>query len=231
MKLTRALLMIEKALRWVCRKDPDHFLRKVSGVIHVGANSGQERDLYACHKLHVVWIEPIPEVFEALSTNIENYPNQIAFQRLLTDQDGAEHVFHIANNGGASSSILELKLHKDIWPGVDYEKSVKLRSTTLDSLIEKEQIDIGKYDALIMDTQGSELLVLKGAVSALRAFRFVKTEVPDFESYVGCCQLKDIDSYLRLNGFREISRHKFAEHKTGGSYFDVIYERDKRSGE
>ena len=34
----------------------DVFLKSVSGVIHVGANTGQERDLYAKYHLDVVWI-------------------------------------------------------------------------------------------------------------------------------------------------------------------------------
>ena len=30
------------------------YLRKVPGIIHIGANTGQERDLYAAFGLHVV---------------------------------------------------------------------------------------------------------------------------------------------------------------------------------
>jgi hypothetical protein len=35
------------------------FLRDVTGVIHVGANTGQERFLYRLFGLNVIWIEPI----------------------------------------------------------------------------------------------------------------------------------------------------------------------------
>ena len=38
----------------------DAYLKRVTGVIHVGANAGQERELYASFHLDVVWIEPIP---------------------------------------------------------------------------------------------------------------------------------------------------------------------------
>jgi FkbM family methyltransferase len=194
-------------------------------VIHVGANAGQERDLYKNYGLRVIWIEPIPEVFRTLVANIQGYADQTAFQYLVTDQDDAEYAFHISNNAGASSSILELKLHKDIWPLVAYDRTITLPSTTLPSLLKREHINASDYDALIMDTQGSELLVLKGAVSILHAFRFIKTEVPDFESYVGCCQLKDIDAFLKQHGFQEISRRKFAERAEGGSYYDITYKR------
>src|SRR5215472_4628952 len=51
-----------RRIRSMLKRNPDSFLRGVSGVIHVGANTGQERELYEKFGLHVVWIEPIPEV-------------------------------------------------------------------------------------------------------------------------------------------------------------------------
>lgn len=206
-------------------RDPNRILRRASGVIHVGANSGQHREIYEKYALRVIWIEPIPEVFQRLKANLQAYPRQSAFQYLITDQDDAEYAFHVSNNAGKSSSILELKLHKDIWPEVAYDRTITLRSTTLATLLERERINATDYDALIMDTQGSELLVLKGAAPVLHAFRFIKTEVSDFESYAGCCQLKDIDSFVKQHGFKEISRQKFAQHAKGGSYYDVVYEK------
>ena len=210
----------------VLKRDPDRFLQKVSGVIHVGANAGQERELYAKFGLRVIWIEPIPEVFEKLKVNVANFPQQRALRCLVTDQDNVAYPFHICNNDGHSSSILDLNLHKDIWPQVFYQKTITLRSKTLPSLLEEEHIDCAEYDSLIMDTQGSELLVLKGAVSILRNFTYIKTEVPDFESYIGCCQLVDIDSFLSRRGYREFSRYKFAEHPNGGGYYEVVYKRE-----
>jgi FkbM family methyltransferase len=224
-------IMIEKIkgiLRRIISKlkrDPNRFLRKVSGVIHVGANTGQERGLYAKYGLRVVWIEPIPDVFERLKENLKDYPAQRALKCLVTDQDGIEYQFHIANNDGASSSILGLKLHKDIWPHVDYERTIRLRSKTLPSLLEEEHVDYSEYDSLIMDTQGSELLVLKGAVSILENFTYIKTEVPDFESYEDCCQLGDIARFLAHHGYKEFSRHIFADCPNRGNYYDIVYER------
>lgn len=202
------------------------FLEAVSGVIHVGANIGQERDLYARYNLTVVWIEPIPEVFKVLERNLERHEKQKAYNYLITDRDDQEYAFNIANNYGASSSILDLELHKDIWPEVQYVGTIRMKGITLASFAKKENIDLTCYDALVMDTQGSELLVLKGAGDLLRNFSFIKTEVPDFESYRGCCQIDDIEDYLKHFGFRERSRHLFATRIGGGAYYDVIYEKD-----
>jgi FkbM family methyltransferase len=224
--ITPKINAILHQVRSMIKRDPDRFLCKVSGVIHVGANTGQERELYAKFGLRVLWIEPIPEVFEKLKVNVANFPQQHVLKCLVTDQDNVVYPFHIANNEGHSSSILNLNLHKDIWPQVAYEKTITLQSKTLPSLLEEEHIDYSEYDSLIMDTQGSELLVLKGAVSILKNFTYIKTEVPDFESYTGCCQLADIASFLARQGYREFSRQKNAERPNVGSYYDIVYKRE-----
>ena len=100
-------------------KDANSFLNSVSGVIHVGANSGQERDEYNLYSLNVIWIEPIPKVFNKLKKNIKKYSKQKAYKYLLTNIDNQDINFKIANNAGQSSSILELNQHKDIWPNVE----------------------------------------------------------------------------------------------------------------
>lgn len=205
--------------------DTDNFLRDVSGVIHVGANYGQEREQYNNFGLEVIWVEPIPEVFYGLKRNIRRFSNQRALNALVTDVDGKEYQFHISNNNGASSSILEFKQHKDIWPHVNYTNSISLNSITLATLLKNERINPYNYQALIMDTQGSELLVLQGSISLLDSFEYIKTEVPNFESYEGCCQLIDINIFMKKHGYIELSRNKVASREAGGDYFDIVYRR------
>jgi len=214
-----------RRIRRLFAPDPNRFLRSARGVVHVGANVGQERALYAKYGLDVLWAEPIPEVFAELERNIEPFPKQRAVAALVTDRDGGEYEFHVANNRGESSSILDLKEHKDVWPKVQFTTTIKLRSTTLPALFAREGVEPSTYDALVMDTQGSELLVLKGAESLLPGFAFVKTEVPDFEAYAGCVQLEELVRFLGERGFRELSRNRFASRPGGGSYYDVVFER------
>jgi FkbM family methyltransferase len=223
--IVRKIKTLARSLVRVLSKNQDKFLKEVSGVVHVGANLGQERELYSKHGLSVVWIEPIPEIFNQLQANLQGYKKQVAYQAHVTDVDDKEYEFHVANNSGASSSILELKEHKDIWPEVNYTKTISLRSITLSSLFEKEKVDGSKYQALIMDTQGSELLVLRGTLPILNKFKFIKVEVPDFESYEGCCQLSDINKFMIEQGYKEFSRNKFASRAEGGNYFDVVYKK------
>jgi FkbM family methyltransferase len=212
-----------RRLRRLFAPDPNRFLRSARGVIHVGANVGQERELYRRHGLEVLWIEPIPDVFARLSANIAAFPQQRALQRLVTDRDEAAYEFNVANNDGESSSILALKEHRDVWPKVQFTRTITLSSTTLATLLARERIDLARYDALVMDTQGSELLVLRGAEPVLAHFKFIKTEVPDFEAYEGCAQLADIDRFLRDRGYEELARNRFASRPGGGHYYDVVY--------
>jgi FkbM family methyltransferase len=213
--------------RRIFRKSPDAFLRKISGVIHVGANTGQERIEYAQHGLNVIWIEPIPEVFEELQKNLEAFPLQRAYRYLITDRDGQDYTFNIANNNGESSSILDLNLHREIWPEVKYDRTITLKSVTLREFLRKESVDVHKYDALVLDTQGSELLVLQGAAPLLRQFTYITTEAADFEAYTGCCQVHQLEEFLRQYGFRESARTPFASRQSGGVYFDITYYRVK----
>jgi FkbM family methyltransferase len=218
-----------KGFMLLARK-PDRYLQHANGVLHIGANTGQERELYDLFDLPVMWIEPIAEVFQTLQANIVDYPQQRAVQALVTDQDDKEYEFHIASNAGQSSSIFDLKHHSDIWPEVTMEKSVKLNSRRLDTLLAEQSVDMSTFDTLVMDTQGSELLVLQGAGDVLNDIRFIKTEAADFAAYDGCCLLNDLSAFLETRGFVETNRLQIAVRAEGGSYFDVLYRNAGWSG-
>jgi FkbM family methyltransferase len=225
--LPRAVLY--KAKCQIPSLNPHYYLRRISGLIHVGANAGQERRLYAKYNLNVLWVEANPEAFEKLQQNIKPYPSQIAVNRLITERDDADHVFHIANNDGESSSILALHDHKKIWPGVKFDRDIRLKSITLDSLIKKLRKRVVEYQALVIDTQGAELLVLKGATGILRGLEYVRVEAPDFEAYSGCAKVDDVVEFLRKFQFRIIRKDKFPQPVDDcGQYYDLLFRRTDR---
>src|SRR5579864_676113 len=145
------------------------YLGKVRGVIHVGANIGQEREIYAAYGLRVAWIEPIPEVFRKLVSNIALFPQQRAYNYLVTGTDSQEHTFYIADNEGASSSVLKFSQHTKMWPDIRYAAAIKMQGARLASIVDKEKIDVNEFDALVLDTQGSELNILSGSREILRS--------------------------------------------------------------
>jgi len=201
------------------------FLKDAHGVIHVGANTGQERDIYEKFGILVIWIEPLNGIFEALTKNIAPYQRQIAYQALITHVDGEVYSFGVSNNEAQSSSIFPFADHKQIWPDVDYIGFTEQTSTTLKTLIEEEQIPMSVFDALVMDVQGAELLVLKGAGEHLQRFKWIRAECADFELYQGCCQLKDLDEYLIPRGFERVELWTGRRKEGVGACYEALYRR------
>lgn len=196
---------------------------KVNGIIHVGASEGQERDLYNNYSLNVLWIEPIPQIYQKLQNNIQNYSKQIGLNYLVTDKDDQEYDFYISNNNGESSSILELNLHKKTWPGVKYIDKIRLKSKTLPTIIKENNIDLDNYEAMILDTQGSELLILKSSVEILHKMKYVSLEVADFDSYKDCCKLNEVDEFFNNIGFKRIDLKKWS----WGKEYQFLWQEDK----
>jgi hypothetical protein len=77
----------------------------------------------------------------------------------------------------------------------------------------------------VLDTQGSELLILKGAEHTLGFIDVITTEVADFESYKDCARLEQIAGFLSSHGFREYCREELDRHPTGRWYYEITYVR------
>ena len=219
--------IVPKPIRkWLARlrgREDGWHLQNLRGVIHVGANTGQERDIYAAHNLNVLWIEPIPSVFEELMANIAPYQHQKAVRALVSDKTGEKTTLHIASNNGGSSSILPFKEHQDIWPDITYIDSICIESEILPDVLARAGHRIDSYDGLILDTQGSELMILRGAEHFLEKFRIIEIEVADFEPYKGCCTVNEVSTFMRDHGFLEAHRMVVARRKGGGRYYEIIY--------
>lgn len=201
------------------------FLEHANGVIHVGASIGQERELYEDLDLPVVWIEPIPFVYEILCEKLAGCEKQTALPYLITDVDRKQYRFGISNNCCQSSSIYDLKGHKKLWADIGFIAAVDLESRSLASVIEQHGLDLGIYDALVCDVQGAELLVLKGAGDYLERFKWIMTEAADFEAYHDGCQLADIDGYLLPRGFERERIVELISKDAVGTYWDVVYRK------
>jgi len=223
--LVCALRLRSALYRNYAEKPELRFLSNIEGVIHVGASIGQERALYDAFGLRVLWIEPIPSVFAELVKNIAPFPKQRALNNLITADDGKEYELHISNNAGESSSLLQLSRHEEMWPEVTYTGSIKLRGLTLGTALKQAGFSPEQFDALVLDTQGTELRILQGARDLLPLFEYVKVEVPDFESYEGCCQIEQLSRFMTTNGFHEEIRDAFSQRDGVGTYFDIVYQR------
>ncbi|MEY3227286.1 MAG: hypothetical protein RLZZ536_1905 [Planctomycetota bacterium] len=206
----------------------DHELRFVersSGVVHVGAHTGEEAWIYNAFRVPVIWVEANPELIPVLSNEIQKFSGQHALQALLTERDGEEVEFRITNNGGASSSVLQLGEHSKMYPDVNETSTVRLKSTTLERVLEKFD-GHGRFDALVLDVQGAELLVLKGAGPRITQFKFIFAECSDFEIYKDCCTVESLSAWLKDFGYSELKRYVHHTAHGVGTVFDILFVRD-----
>jgi FkbM family methyltransferase len=223
----KAIVPIRQITRYVQSRMADRtsHLRFCKGIIHVGANAGQERAHYARLGLNVLWVEPIPHVFAALESNLRGYPKQQALEALVTDQDGINVELQISSNGGKSSSILALAEHKEVWPDIDFKSALSLFGVTLPSLIKRNNIDASKYDALLLDTQGAELLILRGASAMLSQFKYIQAEAANFEAYENCPRVPDIVAFVEGHGFKVDPASMAGWDGDKRGHWDLVFER------
>jgi len=81
----------------------------------------------------------------------------------------------------------------------DVINCLRLRTDTLDRQLRMHGVT--EVDFIKLDTQGSELIILQGAVDSLQTALGLEIEVEFAPLYIGQPLFSDIDSYLRCRGF------------------------------
>ena len=131
--------------------------------------------------------------------------------------------FNISDNGGNSSSIFKFKQHKKIYPDVKYSKKIILTGQTLKRIIVKKKIHLNYFKALVLDVQGSELMVLKGAENLVNKFHYIKLEVSEFNLYQENPLYSEISGYLSKFGFKEEKKIAIGTNSKGQKIYDVLF--------
>lgn len=180
-----------------------NLLNKIKkGVIHVGGNIGQAAESYG--NLNVLWIEPIPNVFNRLQDNIKPYPSQKALNYLISDTDNTEYNFNVSNQS-ARSSFLSFTNHHFNDSKFEHTETLTLRSTRMDTLIKKHGINLNDYDVLVTDCQGADYFALNSFGELINHFSYIKSEVMISEIYKGLVNEEYINEFLKSKGFDLIS--------------------------
>jgi FkbM family methyltransferase len=164
------------------------------GVLHIGGNIGEEFPVYM--ELGVkkqIWIEPNPDIYKKLVSNISSNPEATAYNVCIGDING-DVVLHESNNAGQSSSILELGTHKVVHPDVFYTRDIPCKIWRIDSLFPNGELN--DFDFLNIDIQGAELFALRGMGGLLNQFKWVYLEVNKAHLYVGCPLIEELDEFL-----------------------------------
>lgn len=195
-----------------------------NGVIHVGASTGQEAQDYVDNGVKkMIWIEADESLMDKLSAHLSTISDtSVVINACVSDVDGNEVFFKIANNEGQSSSILNFEYHKVAHKEVFFVDSVPMTTFTLNTLL-KEMEDIKDYNILNADIQGAELLMLKGATEILPNIDCLYLEVNEKELYKGCGLIHEIDDFVKQFGFQRVQTEWCGDFGWG----DAVYIKNK----
>jgi len=168
-------------------------------VIQAGAHEGQEIHIFARNSIATaILLEPIPTVFKRLCFLCSQFGFH-AENFALDDREQVQQLF-LASNDGMSSSLLQPMNHKIDYPHVLFRDSIEVNSIRGDSLLAKYP-STDKPKMLYMDTQGSELRILKGFGERLKEFDYIFTEVGIGNGYTDSPSVTDIITYLATHQF------------------------------
>lgn len=177
---------------------------RVRGVVHVGANVGQEVAFYAMLKdVPAMLIEPLPRLIPMIEAEVAANPQGdfTIVQACCSDVDGQEVDFHVSPDPiGQASSILAPGKVIEQFPWMAKTETVKMQTVTLDTLLARDHPDF-PVNMLAIDTQGADLKVLRGAERTLERCDGVYVEVSDEAFYQGGCTFKEIIDFLDPRGF------------------------------
>jgi FkbM family methyltransferase len=172
------------------------------GIIHVGANKGQEVPAYKEKAIRpIVMIEPLADQFARLVKAIDGEAGFYPVQACCASESGKTVDFHVASNSGQSSSFLKPGKHVELYPGVTFQKTIQIQTATLDEIMAALPEPVEAFDYLAADTQGAEMEVLKGASKTLEHIKYAWLEVNFGGLYEGDFDLYQITEFMRSKGF------------------------------
>lgn len=160
-------------------------------ALHIGGHLGLEGKFYN----DVTYVEPIPKYANFLrESGYKVIEGAVCGDELfLTSYDQA-------------SSILRPLDHKVV-------ESIKVKSYSLDD------INDGSYDLLVLDTQGSELQILK---SGKLTFNYIIVETSVEPRYIDAGTKFQIEEFLSLNNYVKIKEFQHGHH----DIIDIIFKRN-----
>ena len=190
------------------------------GVVHVGAHEGQELPVYRAMGFRfVLLIEANPVVFARLGASVAaDFGVELA-QCAVGERDGLATLR--LTTFDQSSSLLRLKLHRQVYPEIEECGLLEVPARRLDSLLAERPGGAADFNLLVLDVQGAELLVLRGAEGCLAGFDAVLSEINFAELYEGCALAGELDAFLADRGFHRVAT-ACHDHPTWG---DALYLR------
>ena len=166
----------------------------VTGIVHVGANIGQEYSSYKSLNVPIVFFEPIPKYCDHIRNNVID--ENVTVHECAIGANTHTVTLYIASNEGNSSSILKTTKLLEDRHHIDFKTSITVQQYPLDTFASCEPCNF-----LIIDTQGYELNVLRGAENTLKHIDYIIVEVYDDVLYEGCALFAEVNDFLISRDF------------------------------
>jgi FkbM family methyltransferase len=184
--------------------------KKNGFFIEIGASDGIElSNTYLLEKLYNwkgICVEPIPKRFEQLC---KNRPNSLCYDYAVYNKSNTHVIFDIANNYDLLSGIsANIDRHID---SVNANKTqIIINTISFNDLLEKSNAPLF-IDYLSLDTEGSELEILKSVYLQKYIFGLIDVEHNYIEPRR--TQIRDLLTsngydYIRANSFDDCYKHK-----------------------
>ncbi len=179
-------------------------LGRPCGLMDVGASGGIDRRWEKVKPfLQIIGLEPNPDELRKLEETKTENVRWLPFALSDTEGDYPLYVTRAPTNTSMllpNPKALEW-LHYDL-SGFDIIDKMIVPCATLDGLIDRYGLQL---DAIKLDTQGTELHILRGGTTAIAQQVFsVQTEVEFIEMYQGQPMFCDVHQYLVGHGFELI---------------------------
>jgi FkbM family methyltransferase len=197
-------------------------------VIDIGSNVGDiTRKLLQDKNNFVISVEPIPSLANNLKTWESNHSNLKVINCAISDVDG-EQIFYV-NEPHYTSSLKKFNDEvKNKWVNpLGYGNEIIVKTMKLSSLIEHLSLENETISFIKIDTQGSDLDVIKSAEKYLSQIVEIKCEafITDKQNDLYDNEAKSVDiiEFMNQNNF-ELTKNEINSTKL---WCDLTFENKK----
>lgn len=189
---------------------------KAEGCIHVGSHTAQEHPQYVAAGIkRFVYIEPCAATFTVLRNKFAAHHHIQLFNVACGDVEGEQVMYTGSQNQGQSNSLLKMDKHTQIHPGITLDKTELVTVKRLDSL----SLAHKGFQLLVMDCQGFEGRVIRGAEQTLKQINYIYSEINRDSVYQNCTLVTELDELL--NEFERVETGDWV----GNAWTDALYIR------
>lgn len=214
-------------LYWASRYIKRHLNTPADWIIlDVGGFNGAT-SLYFAREFsgrRVYCIEPNARMWPFLAEVAAEHSEILVMKCALGRRKG-EAVLHVTANN-VSSSLNEINVQEVERTSAVFQRMLKEEAEAkVDvSTLDDEFQDSPGVLLVKLDTQGTELDILKGGVRTLKKTKFILTEMNNHQLYKNTCQYHELDEFLRHHSFELIDIVVSYRGDDGMTEYDALYE-------